>query len=145
MSAHSPLRAIQSTTIRAGASGCPSCPDERDTLTLAALLYVFAATGLGLLMSAFTNSQLAALFGTALATMLPAIQFSGILNPVSTLEGFSALMGQIYPTAPFVTISRGTFSKALGFADLQVLFVPLALSGPVLLVLSVLLLRKQER
>jgi ribosome-dependent ATPase len=115
------------------------------TLTLAALLYVFAATGLGLLMSAFTNSQLAAMFGTALATMLPAIQFSGILNPVSTLEGFSALMGQIYPTAPFVTISRGTFSKALGFADLHALFVPLALSGPVLLVLSVLLLRKQER
>lgn len=115
------------------------------TFTLAALLYVFAATGLGLLMSAFTGSQLAALFGTALATMLPAIQFSGILNPVSTLEGFSALMGQIYPTAPFVTISRGTFSKALGFADLHALFVPLALAGPVLLALSVLLLRKQER
>jgi ribosome-dependent ATPase len=115
------------------------------TYTLAALLYVFAATALGLLMSAFTNSQLAALFGTALATMLPAIQFSGILNPVSTLEGFSAVMGQIYPTAPFVTISRGTFSKALGFADLHALFVPLALSGPVLLALSVLLLRKQER
>jgi ribosome-dependent ATPase len=115
------------------------------TFTLAALLYVFAATGLGLLMSAFTGSQLAALFGTALATMLPAIQFSGILNPVSTLEGFSALMGQIYPTAPFVTISRGTFSKALGFADLHALFVPLALAGPVLLALSVVLLRKQER
>ena len=115
------------------------------TYTLAALLYVFAATALGLLMSAFTNSQLAALFGTALATMLPAIQFSGILNPVSTLEGFSAVMGQIYPTAPFVTISRGTFSKALGFADLNALFVPLALAGPLLLGLSVLLLRKQER
>ncbi len=115
------------------------------TFTLAALLYVFAATALGLLMSAFTASQLAALFGTALATMLPAIQFSGILNPVSTLEGFSAVMGQIYPTAPFVTISRGAFSKALGFADLQALFVPLALAGPLLLGLSVLLLRKQER
>jgi ribosome-dependent ATPase len=115
------------------------------TYTLAALLYVFAAAALGLLMSAFTTSQLAALFGTALATMLPAIQFSGILNPVSTLEGFSAVMGQIYPTAPFVTISRGTFSKALGFADLHALFLPLALSGPVLLALSVLLLRKQER
>jgi ribosome-dependent ATPase len=115
------------------------------TFTLAALLYVFAATALGLLMSAFTASQLAALFGTALATMLPAIQFSGILNPVSTLEGFSAVMGQIYPTAPFVTISRGTFSKALGFADLHALFVPLTLAGPLLLGLSVLLLRKQER
>jgi ribosome-dependent ATPase len=77
--------------------------------------------------------------------MLPAIQFSGIINPVSALEGFAALMGQIYPTAPFVTISRGTFSKALNFADLHALFVPLALAGPVLLGISVLLLRKQDR
>ena len=115
------------------------------TFTLAALLYVFAATGLGLLMSAFTHSQLAALFGTALATMLPAIQFSGIINPVSALQGLPALMGRIYPSAPFVTISRGTFSKALDFADLHAQFVPLALAGPVLLAVSVLLLRKQER
>ncbi|MCW5632050.1 MAG: ribosome-associated ATPase/putative transporter RbbA [Rubrivivax sp.] len=115
------------------------------TFTLAALLYVFGATALGLLMSSFTRSQLAALFGTALATMLPAIQFSGILNPVSSLEGASALIAQVYPTASFVTISRGTFSKALGFADLAALFWPLVLSGPVLLGASVLLLRKQER
>ncbi len=115
------------------------------TFTLAALLYVFGATALGLLMSSFTRSQLTALFGTALATMLPAIQLSGILNPVSTLEGVSALIAQVYPTASFVTISRGTFSKALGFADLGALFWPLVLSGPVLLGASVLLLRKQER
>jgi ribosome-dependent ATPase len=115
------------------------------TFTLAALLYVFGATALGLLMSSFTRSQLTALFGTALATMLPAIQFSGILNPVSALEGVSALIAKVYPTASFVTISRGTFSKALGFADLSALFWPLVLAGPVLLGASVLLLRKQER
>ena len=113
--------------------------------TLAALLYVFAATGLGLLMSTFTGSQLTALFGTALATMLPAIQFSGIITPVSSLEGLWSLMGQIYPTAPFVTISRGVFSKALGLADLYALLLPLAVVGPLLLAVSVLLLRKQDR
>lgn len=115
------------------------------TFALAAFLYVFAATAIGLLMSSFTRSQLAALFGTALATMLPAIQFSGILNPVSTLEGVSAVIAHLYPTAAFVTISRGTFSKALGFEELGGLFWPLALAGPVLLAASVLLLRKQER
>jgi ribosome-dependent ATPase len=115
------------------------------TLALAAFLYVFAATAIGLLMSSFTRSQLAALFGTALATMLPAIQFSGILNPVSTLEGLSAVIAHLYPTAAFVTISRGTFSKALGFEELGGLFWPLVLAGPVLLAASVLLLRKQER
>lgn len=104
-----------------------------------------AATALGLLMSSFTGSQMAAIFGTSVATMLPAMQFSGIVNPVSSLEGAGALIGQLYPSGPFVAISRGTFSKALGFAELQDFFVPLVLAAPVLLALSVLLLRKQDR
>jgi ribosome-dependent ATPase len=113
-------------------------------LTLGALLYVTAATGLGLLMSTFTNSQIAAIFGTSLATMLPAIQFSGIINPVSSLEGMAALIGHIYPTGPFLTISRGTYSKALGLAELWPYFVPLAIAIPVLTGLSAALLKKQD-
>ena len=53
-------------------------------------------------------------------TILPAVQFSGMIDPVSSLEGAGALIGKIYPTTHFLTIARGTFSKALGFADLQV-------------------------
>ena len=113
-------------------------------LTLGALLYVTAATGLGLLMSTFTGSQIAAIFGTSLATMLPAIQFSGIINPVSSLEGIGAIMGRIYPTGPFLIISRGAYSKALGLAELWPYFIPLLLAIPVLTVLSTRLLRKQE-
>lgn len=115
------------------------------TLTAAALLYIGAATALGLLMSTFTKSQIAAIFGTALATMLPAIQFSGIINPTSSLEGMGKLIGQVYPTGPFLTISRGVFSKALGFDALQAYFVPLLIAVPVLVGLSALLLKKQDR
>jgi len=115
------------------------------TLTVGALLYVTAATGLGLFMSTFTGSQIAAIFGTSLATMLPAIQFSGIINPVSSLEGFAAVLGRIYPTGPFLIISRGTYSKALGFAELWPYFVPLALAIPVLTIVSVALLKKQDK
>ena len=114
------------------------------TLFIGALLYVTASTGFGLLMSTFTGSQIAAIFGTALATMLPAIQFSGLINPVSSLEGMAALMGQIYPTGPFLIISRGTYSKALGLTDLWTYFVPLLLIIPVLTLASVLLLKKQD-
>jgi ribosome-dependent ATPase len=114
-------------------------------LTLGALLYVTAATSLGLLMSTFTNSQIAAIFGTSLATMLPAIQFSGIINPVSSLEGFAAVLGRIYPTGPFLIISRGTYSKALGLAELWPYFIPLALAIPVLTIVSTALLKKQDK
>ena len=114
------------------------------TLGLGALLYVACATGLGLLMSSFTNSQIAAVFGTAIATLLPAIQFSGLIYPVASLEGAGALIGQIYPTSQFLVISRGVFSKALELQDLAGYFLTLAITVPLLTLLSASLLRKQE-
>ncbi|WP_156480632.1 ribosome-associated ATPase/putative transporter RbbA [Thauera humireducens] len=112
---------------------------------LGALIYVTATTGLGLLMSTLTNSQVAAMAGTSIGTLLPAIQFSGMLDPVSSLEGAGAVLGQIYPTTHFLTISRGTFAKALDFGDLGASFVPLLVAIPVLTVASALLLKKQAR
>lgn len=109
-----------------------------------ALLYVISATAMGLLMSSFMKSQVAAIFGTMVATIIPAQQYSGIMDPVSSLEGLGAVIGRIYPTAHFVTISRGIFSKALHVADLQASFLPLLLAIPVLIGLCVVLLKKQE-
>ncbi|MBO1074693.1 ribosome-associated ATPase/putative transporter RbbA [Roseomonas marmotae] len=113
------------------------------TLTAAAFLYVIATTGLGLVISSFMNSQIAAIFGTALITLIPSIQYSGIIDPVSSLQGAGALIGRLYPTTYFVTISRGTFSKGLGFDNLWTDFVPLLIAIPVLLLLGALLLKKQ--
>ncbi len=114
------------------------------TLALGAVAYTYAATAMGLLMSSFMRSQIAAIFGTAIATMIPASQFSGMIDPVSSLEGFGAVIGRIYPATHFLTISRGTFSKALSFGDLQASFWPLLIAMPVLIGLSVMLLKKQE-
>jgi ribosome-dependent ATPase len=109
----------------------------------AAFLYIVIATSMGLVISSFMKSQIAAIFGTALITLLPATQYSGMVDPVSSLQGFGAFIGQIYPTTYFVTISRGTFSKALEFADLTNAFLALLIAVPVLLGLGAMLLKKQ--
>jgi ribosome-dependent ATPase len=114
-------------------------------LAVGALLYVGAATAVGLLISTFTRSQIAAMFGTAVLTILPTTQFSGLIYPVSSLEGMGALIGRIYPTTHFLTVSRGTFNKALAFADLQPAYVALLLTVPVLIIVTAALLPKQER
>jgi ribosome-dependent ATPase len=114
------------------------------TLAAAALLYVIVATAIGLVISTFMSSQIAALFGTAILTILPAVQFSGMIDPVSSLEGAGALIGKYYPTTHFLTIARGTFSKALGISDLYPSFVPLLIAIPVLIALGTALLKKQE-
>ncbi|GLK88503.1 ribosome-associated ATPase/putative transporter RbbA [Pseudomonas turukhanskensis] len=114
-------------------------------LSLGALVYIGTSTGLGLWLSTFMTSQIAAVFGTAIGTLLPAIQFSGLINPVSSLEGFGAWVGKVYPTAQFLTISRGVFSKALDLPALAPYLLQLLITVPVLIGLSVVCLRKQER
>jgi len=113
-------------------------------LATGALLYSFSATAMGLLMSSFMRSQIAAVFGTAIATLIPATQYSGMIDPVSSLGGAAAVIGEVYPTTHFLTIARGVFSKALGFGDLHAAFVALLIAVPVLVGASALLLKKQE-
>ena len=115
------------------------------TLALAALLYSLSSTGMGLLASTLVRSQIAAIFFTMVGTLIPAVQFGGLINPVSALEGVGRWIGEAYPASHMFVISRGVFSKALGFSDLTASFWPLALAFPVILGLAVLLLRKQER
>ncbi|TWA63634.1 ribosome-dependent ATPase [Azospirillum baldaniorum] len=113
-------------------------------LSAGAVLYTIAATAMGLLMSSFMRSQIAAVFGTTIATLIPATQYSGMIDPVSSLGGAAALIGEVYPTTHFLTMSRGVFSKALGFGDLHAAFVALLIAVPVLIGASALLLKKQE-
>ncbi len=114
------------------------------TACAGALLYVGCSTGIGLLVSTLTKTQVAALFATAVLTLVPAGNFCGLTDPVSSLEGFGRLVGDVYPTSYYITISRGTFSKALGFAGLYQSFIPLLITIPLLIGMSAALLKKQE-
>ncbi|MDX3775263.1 ribosome-associated ATPase/putative transporter RbbA [Chromatiaceae bacterium AAb-1] len=115
------------------------------TLLLAAFLYCIIATGMGLLASTVTKSQIAAMFFAMLATLIPAVQFAGLLDPVSSMEGGGRLIGEIYPATYMINITRGVFSKALNFSDLYDSFKPLLLAVPVILGAAIALLKKQER
>jgi ribosome-dependent ATPase len=114
-------------------------------LLVGVLIYVTAMTAYGMLISIFTSTQIAALFGTAILTVLPATQFAGMMTPVSSLAAGAQVMGRAFPMTYFVPISVGAFTKGLGFSDLWTDLVALAVFVPVLALLSVLMLRKQER
>jgi ribosome-dependent ATPase len=113
-------------------------------LTLCALLYVAATTAIGLVVATFTRSQVAAVFATAILTMLPTTQFSGLLQPVSTLEGNARIVGTLWPTTYFMHASVGAFTKGLDARLLAPDALALAAFVPVLLLTAMLLLRRQE-
>jgi ribosome-dependent ATPase len=114
------------------------------TMALGALVYSFCATGIGLLASSVTNSQIAAMFFAMIGTMIPAVQFSGLINPVTSLQGSSRLLGEIYPATHMVNISRGVFNKGLGFAELYPSLFPMLLAAPLIIGVAIALLRKQD-
>jgi ribosome-dependent ATPase len=114
------------------------------TLVLGGIIYVLASTGFGLLISVFAATQTAAIFAAAIITILPAVQFSGMFVPVSSLTGVAAVAAKIFPSTYFQSISVGAFTKALGFPTLWPDILALAVIALIYFSLSVLLLKKQE-
>ncbi|ETR79398.1 multidrug ABC transporter ATP-binding protein [Afipia sp. P52-10] len=112
-------------------------------LSLAALVYVFAATAFGLLVSAFVSTQVAAIFGTAILTAMTAAHYSGFLIPASSLEGPGRIMGLSFPPLWFQTISLGVFAKGLDTPAFARELLVLAAFALGFLLLARLLIRKQ--
>ncbi len=113
-------------------------------LSLSALMFVLFSTGFGLFASTFTNSQIAAILVAVLGSIIPAVQFAGMITPVSALEGAGRLIGEVHPASAFLTISRGVFSKALQLSDIYPALLQMSLAAPLILLAAVLLLKKQE-
>lgn len=113
-------------------------------LVLGTLLYVLATTGFGVLVSTFTKTQVAATFATAVIAIVPAVNFSGLLVPVSSLSGGARLFGLGFPASWYQQISIGTMTKGLGFAELWPNHVALAVFSVLFVATAVLLLKKQE-
>ena len=114
-------------------------------LSVAALLYITTTTGVGLLISAFTKTQISALAATTVVVLMIAVNFCGLIDPVSSLEGFGAIVGNFFPTTYFLEACRGVFNKALNFSDLSPQLLPLLAFIPVLTLASVFLLPKQDK
>ncbi|PYD60356.1 multidrug ABC transporter ATP-binding protein [Novacetimonas maltaceti] len=113
-------------------------------LSIGALLFILGATGLGMLISTFVNSQVAAIFGTAIICLIPAVNFSGMLYPSSTLTGLSRLVGFGFPASWFQLISLGSFTKGMGVFAFVRMYAALAGFAAFYMLGARLLLKKQE-
>ena len=113
-------------------------------LVLATLLYVSATTGFGQLISSFTRTQVSAVFATAILSIIPAVNFSGLMVPVASLSGGGRIIGMSLPPAWYQPVSVGVFTKGLGAAELWPNLVMLGFFFLLFLVVAQLALRKQE-
>ncbi|MDV7143148.1 ribosome-associated ATPase/putative transporter RbbA [Tropicimonas sp. TH_r6] len=114
-------------------------------LAVGALLYAMAVTSYGLLISTLTSSQVAAVFATSVLSLMPTVQFSGLIQPISTLGEAGQFLGSVWPASYFLHLSVGAYTKALGFGALWQDMAALAAFTPVFLAVAMWRLRKQER
>ena len=114
------------------------------TLLIGTIVYVISTTGFGQLISSFTRTQVAAVFATAILSIVPAVNFSGLFAPVSSLSGTAKILGLTFPSAWYQPITVGVFAKALGMSSLWFNVVAIFIIAVAYLVLSLLFLRKQE-
>lgn len=114
-------------------------------LVLATVVYVVAATGFGLMVSMMTATQVTAVFAATVLSVMPTLQFSGMLTPVSSLDGPARVLGSLWPTTWYMMASVGSYTKGLRFADLSGALMQLVVFGPVFTGIAIALLKKQER
>jgi ribosome-dependent ATPase len=114
------------------------------TLLIGTFVYVFATTGFGQLISSFVRTQVAAVFATAILSIVPAVNFSGLFAPVSSLSGGAKILGLTFPSAWYQPITVGVFAKGLGMLDLWRNVAAITVVALAFLVLSLRLLSKQE-
>lgn len=92
---------------------------------LALLLYVVCTTGLGLVISMLVQTQVAAMIVASIVSIIPAVLYSGMLLPLSSLAPGASAIAHALPPMYFTNIVVGSFLKGVGWqalwADMLVL------------------------
>ena len=92
-------------------------------------MFVFAALGLGLIISAVAPSLETANITALLIAFLPAFLLSGFAFPLESVPVVLQWLSYAFPGRYMVTITRGVFLKGAGFAELWPQLAALAVSA----------------
>jgi ABC-2 type transport system permease protein len=114
-------------------------------LTVAALLYIVASVGVGLVISVFCRTQVAAMLVTFIGMMTPSMLFSGMMTPISSMEPTAQIISRLIPASYFMTMVRGVFLKGLGFSQYRGDLATLGLFAAIVYTMATLGFRKRAR
>jgi ABC-2 type transport system permease protein len=111
-------------------------------LAFSAVLYLINALSVGILISTISRTQQQALMGVILFFM-PAMLFSGFVFPIYNIPVVMRWIAYINPLTYFLVIVRGIFLKGVGITVLWPQLLFLAITGPILLGVSIKRFYKQ--
>jgi ABC-2 type transport system permease protein len=112
-------------------------------LSAGALLYSVCTVGIGLMISAVTRTQLAAMLATFLGAVAPAFTFSGIFAPVASQDAVGRVMARLIPATYFMDVVRGSYLKGGGASSHAGNLAALVVYALVVYAVAWLVLRKR--
>ena len=113
-------------------------------LAIGALMFLFVALGLGVLISSVSENQ-AQSIQLALMTVLPQIMLSGIIFPLSSMPAGISWIGYLLPLTYFNLVAKGVMVRGAGLGDLLVPLGLLTLLGSVIFGLAMIRFARQLR
>ena len=111
-------------------------------LYVGAMLYLFAALGVGLWVSTVSETQQQALFVT-FSLIMVYILMSGLFTPVRAMPGWVQVVAQFNPLMHFIGMTRAVLLKGARVADVWWQLLALALLGTTILAVAVGRYRKR--
>ena len=112
---------------------------------LASVIYVSCTTGIGLLVSLFARTQVAAMMITVVVTIVPAVLYSGLLVPIASMDAASQFEAHLFPAMYYTDIVLGSFLKGIGVGQLWGRVGALLFYSSVLWIAAYLLFHKRVR
>jgi ABC-2 type transport system permease protein/ribosome-dependent ATPase len=109
------------------------------------VLYVICTTLMGMMISFFVSSQIAAVLFTVIATLLPTLQYSGMLVPLSSLSEFGQIQARMLPASYFYEAALASFLKGAGIRTVWIDIVALSAYAVVLFTFCCLKFSKRPR
>ncbi|MEW6001593.1 MAG: ABC transporter permease [Nitrospirota bacterium] len=140
------ISAINFLVVVAGTKFIFHIPMKGNVLNLipGAFLYVLITVSIGLIVSAVTRTIVSAQIVTIIITVIPAFLYSGLLIPVTNLEGAARIMAHLYPSMYFMDIVKGVYLKNLGIVNLWHHIFFLMLYFVILFSLGIMVFKKKE-
>jgi ABC-type multidrug transport system permease subunit len=112
-------------------------------LVVLSLIFLFALFAFALVLSLFFRTQQAAMLITMLLFMIPPFFLSGLFVPVISMPWWIRLEAMMFPTTPFVVITRGLFLQGFGLRQLWFEALILIVTGTGVMILAILLFHKR--
>lgn len=112
-------------------------------LVFLSLVFLFALFAFALVLSLFFQTQQAAMLVTMLVFMIPPFFLSGIFVPIVSMPWWIRLEAMMFPTTPFVVITRGIFLQDFGLTQLWFETLVLIVTGAGVMILAILLFQKR--